>query len=107
MAGGLKPAAIGFFFAIFTLAYFFSGFIIGANIGSAVVEAASEDVILSVEVVVEVVVKVVVGPWVKIGAGTATPAAVLTGLPSIGSLLSLIKKSAYIKNRLIIISIRL
>ena len=71
MAGGLELVAVGSFFAIFTLACFFSGFIAGADIGLVVVEAASEDVILGVEVVVEVVVKVVVGPWVGLGAGTA------------------------------------
>ena len=99
--------AVGFFFTVFALACFFSGFVAGADIGLAVVEAALEDIILGVEVVVEVVVKVVVGPWVGVGAGTAILAAVLTGLPSIGLLLSPIKKSVYIKNGLIIISIRL
>ena len=107
MAGGLEPAAVGSFFAVFTLTHFFSSFVIGANISSAVVEAASEDVILGIEVVVEVVVKVVVGPWVGVGAETATLAVVSTGLPFIGLLSLPIKKSAYIKNGLIIISIRL
>ena len=65
LAGGLEPAlaVTVFFFAVFTFAHFFGGFIASVNIGLAVVEAASGDVILGVEVVVEVVVKVAVGPW--------------------------------------------
>jgi len=57
-------------------------------------------------VVVEVVVKVVVRSWPWLGAGAAISAVVLTGLPSIGSLSSPIKKGTYIRNGLII-SIRL
>ena len=103
----LRTSSYRIFFAVFALTYFFSGFITGANISLVVVEAASEDVILGVKVVVEVVVKVVVGPWVGVGAGTAILTVVLTGLLFINLLLSPIKKSAYIKNGLIIISIRL
>jgi len=94
------------------LTRFFGGFIIGINISSVVVEAALEDVIPGVEavveVVIEVVVKVAVRPWLwpGLGLGAATPAAVSTGLPPMGSLSSPIKKGAYIKNGLII-SIRL
>ena len=96
LAGGLELvlAAIAFFFTVFALTYFFGGFIISINIGLAVVEVASGDVILGIEVVVEVVVKVAVRPWpwAKAVAGAAIPAAVLTGLPFMGSLLLPIKK---------------
>jgi len=94
LAGGLEPAlaAIRSFFTVFTLTRFFGSFIAGVNISKVVVEAALEDVILGVEVVVEVVVKVAVGPWLWPGAGGATLAAVSTGLASIGSLSSPIKK---------------
>ena len=75
---------------MFTLTYFFSSFIAGVNISKIVVEVALEDVILGIEVVVEVVVKVVVRPllWPGAGVGATTPAAVLTGLASIGLLSS-------------------
>jgi hypothetical protein len=108
LVGSLEPvlAAIGSFFAIFALTYFFSGSTVGVNIGLVVVEVALEVVILGVEVVVEVVVKVVVGLWLWLGAGVAISVVVLIGLPSIGLLLSPIKKGAYIRNGLII-SIRL
>ena len=83
------------------LACFFGGFIIGVGVSLVVVEVVLEDVILGVEVVVEVEVKVV-GLWLWLGEGVAILAAVLIGLPSIGLLLSPIKKDAYIKNGLII-----
>jgi len=94
LAGGLEPvlAAIGSFFAVFTFTCFFSSFITGVNISLVVVEVALEDVILGVEVVVKAVVKVAVRPWLWLEAGAATPIVVLIGLPSMGLLLSPIKK---------------
>ena len=108
MASGLKLAltATGSFFAIFALIYFFNGFIIGINISLVVVEATLKDIILGIKVVVEVVVKVAVGLWLWLGAGAVIPTIVSTGLPSMGSLSSPIKKNTYIKNKLTI-SIRL
>jgi len=78
---------------------------VGINISLIIIKAVLKDVILGIKVVVEVMVKVTFGlwPWPRpgAGAGAATPAAVSTGLPSMGSLPSPIKRGAYIKNRLI------